>query len=83
MADYSGMAVAGYMLTYTLIRKLEAKALLTRAEAEELIEGALRQLQGPHGAADPAIREADSILRDTLAVLHEGAGALPESTRKD
>lgn len=71
MADYSGMAVAGYMLTYTLIRKLEAKQVLTRAEAEELIQGAIRQLQAP-GAVEAAIKEADSILRETLAIVHEG-----------
>jgi hypothetical protein len=72
MADSGGMAVAAYMLTYTLIRKLEAKNLLTRAEAEELIEGAIRQLQGP-GTAEAAIKEAHSILEETLNIVHEGA----------
>lgn len=72
MAEYGGMAVAAYMLTYTLIRKLEAKNVLTRLEAEDLIEGAIRQLQGP-GPAEAAIKEAHSILQETLSLVQEGA----------
>lgn len=41
MADYAGMGVAAYMLSFTLIRRLEAKGVLTRAEAEELIANAI------------------------------------------
>jgi hypothetical protein len=72
MADYSGMAVAAYVLTYTLIRKLEAKNVLTRGEAEDLIEGAIRQLQGP-GTTEAAVKEAHSILQETLNIVQEGA----------
>lgn len=70
MANDSGMAVAAYVLTYTLIRKLEAKNVLKHAEAEELIEGAIRQLRGPD-AGEAAVREAQSILRETLNLVRE------------
>lgn len=74
MANDSGMAVAAYVLTYTLIRKLEAKNLLARAEAEELIEGAIRQLRGPD-TAEAAVRDAQSILRETLNIVREDASS--------
>lgn len=69
MADYAGMGVAAYMLSFTLIRRLEAKGLLTRAEAEELIANAIQQLQGPR---ETELKQAQSILEETLNIVHEG-----------
>jgi hypothetical protein len=81
MAEYGGLAIAGYMLTYTLIRKLEAKNVLTRLEAEELIQGAIRQLQTGGGSPETAEREARSILEETLNVVHESTQPLPDGER--
>jgi hypothetical protein len=80
MAESEGLAIAGYMLTYTLIRKLEAKNVLTRLEAEELIEGAIRQLQAG-GPREPALQQAHSILKETLDIVHEGAEPPSEGGR--
>jgi hypothetical protein len=47
-------------------------------EAEDLIAGAIRQLQGP-GPADAAIKEAHSILQETLTIVHRGAPPFDEA----
>ena len=71
MAEESGLAIAGYLLAYTLIRKLETKDVLTRHEAEELIEGAIRQLKAAAGPRDAALAEAEAVLKETLSLVHE------------
>lgn len=71
MAEQGGLAIAGYLLAYTLIRKLEAKSLLTRLEAEELIAGAMRHLEAAGAPGDAAVKEAQAILQETLSVVQE------------
>lgn len=80
MAENDGLAIAAYLLAYTLIRKLEAKGVLTRLEAEELIQGAIRQLQAAGGPQDAALKEARAILQETLSHVHEQQPEEPSST---
>jgi hypothetical protein len=72
MADKEPMGVAAYLLAYTLVRKLQAKGLISSIDAEDLISRALRQL-GPSQPADTELEEARTILAGTLEHVQEEA----------